>query len=35
MENLAWLDAVVGGVAIAIVIGGLVLLFQGVRTINK
>jgi hypothetical protein len=35
MENMTWLDAVVGGVAIAIVIGGLVLLFQGVRSINK
>ena len=35
MENTAWLDAVVGGLAIAIVIGGLVLLFQGVRAINK
>ncbi len=35
MENTAWLDAVVGGLAIAIVIGGLVLLFQGVRSINR
>lgn len=35
MENTAWLDAVVGGVAIAIVIGGLVLLFQGVGSISK
>lgn len=35
VENTAWLDAIAGGFAIAIVIGGLVLLFQGVRSMNN
>lgn len=29
MENTAWLDAIAGGLALAIVIGGLIMLFKG------
>ncbi len=30
MENAAWLDFVAGGLAIAIVLGGLLMLFSGI-----
>lgn len=29
METTAWLDAIAGGLALAIVIGGLIMLFKG------
>jgi hypothetical protein len=35
MENTGWLDLVAGGVAIAILIGGLAMLFSGVSSMNR
>lgn len=35
MENLAWLDGIVGLMAIAILIGGLAMLFSGVSAFDK
>jgi len=35
MENLGVLDGVMGGIAIAILIGGLVILFKGISSMPK
>ena len=35
MENTAWLDLVLGLVAIAILMGGLVMLFKGIVSFPK
>lgn len=35
MENAAWLDWIAGGVAIGILVGGLVMLLKGVVAMNK
>ena len=35
MENAAWLDWIAGGMAIAILLGGLFLLFNGVSAMNQ
>jgi hypothetical protein len=35
METPVWMDAVLGGVAIAVLLGGLFLLFSGVGSMNK
>jgi len=35
MENIGVLDAVMGGIAISIVIGGLVMLFKGISSMPK
>lgn len=35
MENLGVLDGVMGGIAITILIGGLVMLFKGISSMPK
>lgn len=35
MENTGVLDVVMGGIAIAIVIGGLIMLFKGISSMPK
>jgi hypothetical protein len=35
MENTGWLDFLAGGVAIAILIGGLVMLLSGVSAMDR
>jgi hypothetical protein len=35
MENAAWLDWAIGGLAIVILLGGLVMLFGGVGAMNR
>jgi len=35
MENTAWLDWIAGGLAIVILLGGLLMLFKGVAAMNK
>jgi hypothetical protein len=35
MENIAWLDFVAAGVAIVVLLGGLVMLLSGVSAMNK
>lgn len=35
MENTAWLDWALGGLAIIILLAGLVMLFGGVATMNR
>lgn len=35
MENTAWLDWAIGGLAIVILIGGLAMLFGGVGAMNR
>ena len=35
MENTAWLDLLIGGLAIAILVGGLILLFKGISSMPK
>jgi len=35
MENTGWLDLLMGGLAIAILFGGLILLFKGISSISK
>lgn len=35
MENTNWLDFLAGGVAIAILIGGLVMLLSGVSAMDR
>jgi hypothetical protein len=35
MESTGWLDWIAGGMAIAILIGGLVMLFGGVSAMNR
>ncbi len=35
MENSGWLDLLSGGLAVAILIGGLILLFKGISSMPK
>ena len=35
MENTGWLDLLMVGVAITILVGGLILLFQGISSMQK
>ncbi len=35
MENTGWLDLLIGGVAIAILVSGLILLFKGISSMPK
>ncbi len=35
MENTGWLDLLIGGVAITILVGGLILLFKGISSMPK
>lgn len=35
MENTGWLDWALGGVAIVILIGGLIMLLSGVSAMNQ
>jgi hypothetical protein len=35
MENIGVLDVVMGGIAIAILMGGLVMLFKGISSMPK
>ncbi len=35
MENTGWLDFLAGGVAIAILVGGLVMLLSGVSAMDR
>jgi hypothetical protein len=35
MENTAWLDWIAGGLAIAILLGGMVMLLSGVSAMNQ
>ena len=35
MENIGLLDAIMGGIAIAILLGGLVMLFKGISSMPK
>ncbi len=35
MENSGWLDVLIGSVAIVILLGGLILLFKGISSMQK
>lgn len=35
MENTVWLDWIAGGLAIVILLGGLLMLLKGVAAMNK
>jgi hypothetical protein len=35
METAGWMDWIVGGLAVAILLGGLVMLFSGVSVMNR
>ncbi|MGD1805991.1 hypothetical protein ACP6PL_11205 [Dapis sp. BLCC M126] len=35
MENTGWLDLLIGAVAITILVGGLILLFKGISSMQK
>ncbi len=35
MENTAWLDWIIGGVAIVILLGGMIMLIRGTSAMGK